>query len=131
MPFLAQWIRKSRTCLTASIVTMVELKRPSQTVAFVSEILSKHMSQDKALSLDTVLGDGRFAHDFPITVGSARQLGLPVSIDMPSTIYELMDLYPQAGSGRPSVLYVPLRHFGGEEGSPERSSPSRAGRNVD
>ncbi len=127
----------------ASIVKIVEFKQPShvsdemlvladiaqkarvQTFAFVAEILRKRMSQDKALSLATVLSDGRFTHDFPITVGSARQLGLPVSIDMPSTIYALMDLYPQAGSGRPSVLYVPLRHFGGEEGSPQRSSPSR------
>ena len=107
------------------VLADIAQKARVQTVAFVAEILRKHMSQDKALSLATVLSDGRFTHDFPITVGSARQLGLPVSIDMPSTIYELMDLYPQAGSGRPSVLYVPLRHFGGEEGSPEKSAPSR------
>jgi len=24
-------------------------------------------------------------------------------------VYDLMDLYPQGGRGRPSVLYVPLR----------------------
>jgi hypothetical protein len=28
---------------------------------------------------------------------------------MPPLIYELMDLYPQSGQGRPSVMYVPLR----------------------
>jgi len=28
---------------------------------------------------------------------------------MPRTVYDLMDLYPQGGKGRPSVLYVPLR----------------------
>jgi hypothetical protein len=28
---------------------------------------------------------------------------------MPPLIYELMDLYPQSGEGRPSVMYVPLR----------------------
>jgi hypothetical protein len=39
----------------------------------------------------------------------ARKLGLPVSTDMPPLIYQLMDLYPQAGLGRPSVMYVPLR----------------------
>ena len=27
---------------------------------------------------------------------------------MPALIYDLMDLYPQAGEGRPSVMYVPL-----------------------
>ena len=127
----------------ASIVKIVELKQPShvsdemlvladiaqkarvQTATFVAEILRKHMSQDKALTLATILSDGRFTHDFPISVESARQLGLPVSINMPPAIYDLMDLYPQAGSGRPSVLYVPLRQLGGEKASPERSSPSR------
>ena len=127
----------------ASIVKMVELKQPShvsdemlvladiaqkarvQTGTFVAEILGKHLSRDKALSLATILSDGRFTHDFPITVESARRLGLPVSINMPPTIYDLMDLYPQAGSGRPSVLYVPLRHLGKEEASPKTSSPPR------
>jgi len=28
---------------------------------------------------------------------------------MPRTVYDLMDLYPQGGKGRPSALYVPLR----------------------
>ena len=36
-----------------------------------------------------------------------KQLGLPVSTDMPRTVYDLMDLYPQGAKGRPSVLYVP------------------------
>lgn len=127
----------------ASIVKMVGLKQPShvsdemlvladiaqkarvQTATFVAGILRKHLSRDKALSLATILSDGRFTHDFPITVESARQLGLPVSINMPPTIYDLMDLYPQAGSGRPSVLYVPLRHLGGGEARPKTSSPPR------
>jgi len=52
--------------------------------------------------------EGRWTHDFPITVEAARQFGLPISTDMPPIIYELMDLYPQAGIGRPSVTYVPL-----------------------
>ena len=35
--------------------------------------------------------------------------GLTVSTDMPTTVYDLMDLYPQGAEGRPSVLYVPFR----------------------
>ncbi len=111
----------------ASIVRAVELKKPSmvgdemlvladvaakarlQTVSFVAEVLLKHLPKQKAVELATVLSDGRFTHDFPILVEAARRLGLPISTDMPPKIYELMDLYPQAGSGRPSVLYVPLR----------------------
>jgi ClpP class serine protease len=116
----------------ASIIRMVELKKPSnvgdemlvladmaqkarlQTATFVVEVLLKHLPKEKAINLATILSDGRFTHDFPIMLESARQLGLPISTDMPRTIYELMDLYPQAGSGRPSVLYVPLRRLSGD-----------------
>ncbi len=110
-----------------SIIRTVELKKPAavsdemlvladmaakarlQTASFVAELLLKHFPKEKAVEIATVLSDGRFTHDFPIMVDSARELGLQISTDMPPIIYELMDLYPQAGAGRPSVLYVPLR----------------------
>jgi ClpP class serine protease len=110
----------------ASILKAVELKSPAhvddetlvladiaskarvQTAAFVAEILNKHLSKQKAARLAMVLADGRWTHDFPITVEAAKELGLPISTNMPQTVYDLMDLYPQSGSGRPSVLYVPF-----------------------
>lgn len=111
----------------ASIVKLPELKKPAaisdemlilvdvaakariQVGVFVAEVLAKHLPRDKAAALATVLAEGRWTHDFPITVELARQLGLPVSTNMPRAVYDLMDLYPQGGTGRPSVLYVPLR----------------------
>jgi len=111
----------------ASIVAAVTLKRPEQVsdemlvradvaakarrqvASFVAEVLLKHLPQQKAAALAVALSEGRWTHDFPITVEGARQLGLPISVDMPPLIYQLMDLYPQAGTNRPSVLYVPLR----------------------
>jgi ClpP class serine protease len=111
----------------ASIVKLLELKPVSQisdemlvmadvaqkarvqVASFVAEVLLKHLPKDRAAALAAALSEGRWTHDFPITVEAARQLGLPVSTNMPATIYELMDLYPQAGNGRPSVMYVPLR----------------------
>jgi len=42
-------------------------------------------------------------------------MGLPISTDMPRLIYDLMDLYPQSGEGRPSVTYVPLRRDGSHQ----------------
>ena len=111
----------------ASIVKLLELKPPhqisdemlvltdiaqkarGQVAAFVDHALLKHMPRERAALLATALSEGRWTHDFPITVDMARQLGLPVSTDMPPLIYELMDLYPQSGQGRPSVMYVPLR----------------------
>jgi ClpP class serine protease len=120
----------------ASIVRMVETKGPRnvsdqmlvladvaqkariQVAYFVSELLRKHYSQKKAIEIATVLSDGRWTHDFPILVVNAKELGLPVSTDMPRTVYDLMDLYPQGAKGRPSVLYVPFRRVGGPESVP-------------
>ena len=110
-----------------SIVKLPELKKPAlisdemlilvdvaakariQVGVFVAEVLAKRLPREKAAALATVLTEGRWTHDFPITVELAHQLGLPVSTNMPRTVYDLMDLYPQGGKGGPSVLYVPLR----------------------
>ena len=111
----------------ASIVKLLAIKKPAeisdemliladisakarvQVATFVVEVLLKHLPKDKAVALATTLTEGRWTHDFPITVEMARALGLPISTGMPRTVYDLMDLYPQGGKGRPSVLYVPLR----------------------
>jgi len=121
----------------ASILKVLEVKKPDQVsdltlvladvarkarvqvTSFVSDLLSKHMAKDKASELALILTEGRWTHDYPITVQQARSLGISVSTDMPRTVYELMDLYPQAGAGRPSVLYVPMgRGAGAADGSP-------------
>ena len=46
-----------------------------------------------------------------------------VTTDMPRTVYDLMDLYPQGGRGRPSVLYVPLRPSLPERGESTPPAP--------
>ena len=91
------------------ILADVAAKARTQVGAFVAKVLLKHLPKPKATALATTLSDGHWTHDFPITVEMARGLGLPVTTDMPRTVYDLMDLYPQGGRGRPSVLYVPLR----------------------
>jgi ClpP class serine protease len=111
----------------ASIVNLLRFKKPFQisdemliladmaqkarlqVASFVVQVLRKHMPERKALELATILSEGRWTHDFPLPVQIIQQLGLKVSTDMPRKVYELMDLYPQSGGGRPSVLYVPLR----------------------
>jgi ClpP class serine protease len=100
------------------VMADVAQKARVQVASFVAEVLLKHLPKDRAAALATALSEGRWTHDFPITVEGARQLGLPVSTNMPAEIYQLMDLYPQSGSGRPSVMYVPLR----------RSAPARDAR---
>lgn len=88
----------------------------------ITDLLSKHYPKDKAQQLAAILSEGRWTHDYPIGVQAARSLGITISTAMPQTVYELMDLYPQAGNGRPSVLYVPLRQ--GPEGLEEPPAPA-------
>jgi len=94
-----------QTLILADIAT----KARTQVAGFLTEILLKHHTKDKAAALALLLSEGRWTHDFPITVQSAQELGLPVSTDLPPLVYELMDLYPQGRTEKPSVLYVPFR----------------------
>lgn len=110
-----------------SIVKLLAFKRPPQisdemliladmaqkarvqVVSFVAQVLLKHLPEKKAVELATLLSEGRWTHDFPLTVQAVQQFGLNVSTTMPRKVYDLMELYPQGGGGRPSVLYVPVR----------------------
>ena len=118
----------------ASILTVLKVKKPQnvkdetivladiaakariQVASFVAEVLAKHLPPKKAEELAVALSEGRWTHDFPITVGMAKQFGLNVSTSMPRIVYDLMDLYPQANAQRPSVVYVPLRGSHDEKG---------------
>ena len=76
--------------------------------SLVEILTSNRMAVDKAEALADKLSSGVWTHDYPISVGEAQELGLPVSTDMPQEVYQLMALYPQAGSRRPSVNYIPI-----------------------
>jgi ClpP class serine protease len=102
------------------VLADVAQKARIQVATFVAQVLLKHMPEERAAAVATALSEGRWTHDFPITVEAARAMGLPVSTAMPPLVYELMDLYPQSGEGRPSVMYVPLR----------RATPNHASRDL-
>lgn len=117
----------------ASILKVLEVKKPEdiddatiiladiaakarvQVAALVAQILSKHFPPDRASALAATLTEGRWTHDFSISAQMARELGLPVSTEMPLMVYQLMNLYPQANAMRPSVIYVPTP-IGSEKG---------------
>jgi ClpP class serine protease len=100
------------------ILADIAEKARNQVGAFVAQVLLKHMPEKKAEQVATLLTEGRWTHDFPITVRMARSVGLNVSTDMPRAVYDLMDLYPQGGGTRPSVWYVPIRRPPGGPPSP-------------
>jgi ClpP class serine protease len=129
----------------ASIVKILEHKKPSQIsdemliladmaqkarvqlASFVVQVLLKHMAEKQAIQLATILSEGRWTHDFPLPVQAWKQFGLKVSTDMPHKVYELMDLYPQGGGGRPSVIYIPMRRNADQKNqAPDISTPPRA-----
>ncbi|MEP0806886.1 MAG: ATP-dependent Clp protease proteolytic subunit [Chloroflexota bacterium] len=73
----------------------------------VSQLLQDKLPPEKADQLAATLSTGTWTHDYPITVTEARELGLPVSTEMPAEIYQIMALYPQTAQRRPSVEYIP------------------------
>jgi len=83
-------------------------KAIAQVRAVVVELASRRLPAEQAETLAATLTGGTWTHDYPITVTEARSLGFAVSTEMPRVIYDLMQLYPQAGRRRPSVDYVPL-----------------------
>src|SRR5438445_7662214 len=105
------------------VLADIAQKARVQVASFVVQVLLKHMPEKRALEVAAVLSEGRWAHDFPITVQAARSLGLKVSTEMPRTVYDVMDLYPQGGGIKPSVWYVPLRRAPARGGSTTQPSP--------
>lgn len=101
------------------ILADIAQKARVQVASFVAQLLAKHMPEKESLEVASVLSEGRWTHDYPITVDAARKLGLKVSTDMPRLVYDLMDLYPQGGGIRPSVWYVPMRRPGAAPSAPQ------------
>jgi ClpP class serine protease len=90
------------------ILADVAAKAVRQVERAVRELVSQYLDDERAAKLAHTLTSGVWTHDYPIMVHEARELGLPVSTDMPVEVFELMRLYPQTAQRRPSVEYVPL-----------------------
>ncbi|MDW7998553.1 MAG: ATP-dependent Clp protease proteolytic subunit, partial [Thermodesulfovibrio sp.] len=73
----------------------------------IIEIISRSHPQEKAREIAEKLVSGKWTHDYPISAEEAKNLGLPVSTNMPKEIMLLMNLYPQPV--RQSVEYIPVR----------------------
>lgn len=67
------------------------------------------MGEEAGAALAKRLATGTWTHDYPISADEAREMGLPVSTEMPDEVLELMTLYPQPvkrqGGG---VEYLPI-----------------------
>jgi ClpP class serine protease len=91
------------------VLADVGRKAIAQVRAAARELLTDKMAGDKADAIAEKLSTGHWTHDYPISAAEAKDLGLPVSTDMPDAVLELMTLYPQPvraqGGG---VEYLPV-----------------------
>jgi ClpP class serine protease len=85
-------------------------KAIAQLRSTVEELLGDKMTSERAGELAGVLTEGTWTHDYPITIDTARGLGLSVSNAMPAELLQLMSLYPQPVQQRPTVEYVERRY---------------------
>lgn len=98
-----------QTLVTADVAR----KAIAQVQSFVRALLEDSIPKQKVdpAKIDSIidrLTTGQVTHDYPITVEEAQAIGLPVTAGLPMEIYNLMELYPQPMTGRPSVQYIPL-----------------------
>jgi ClpP class serine protease len=93
------------------IMADIARKAVGQIRSLIINILSHgQMPHDKAEALAEMLSSGIWTHDYPIGVSEAKEMGLAVNSEVPQEVYQLMNLFPSAGRGRPSVLYIPLKY---------------------
>lgn len=91
------------------IMADVARKAVGQIRSMIITILSHgQIPKEKAETLADMLSSGIWTHDYPIGVMEAKEMGLPVNTDVPQEVYQLMSLFPQAGRGRPTVMYIPM-----------------------
>lgn len=95
------------------IMADIARKAIAQVQRFVRTLLEDNIPVQKINpeDIDTIiekLTTGQVTHDYPITVEEATEMGLPITVGLPNSIYELMDLYPQAKAARPTVQYIPM-----------------------
>lgn len=98
---------------------MADLSRKAlrQVQKFVRTLLQDTVPQpkiapEKVESIIEALTTGRVTHDCPVTVEEAAELGMPITVGLPKSIYNLMELFPQSQGGRPSVQYIPMPYDG-------------------
>ena len=74
----------------------------------ITRLVEDKLAEAEAQKLAETLSSGQWTHDYPIKFDEAQEMGLPVTVEVPEQVYDLMELYPQGGRRRPSVQHVPI-----------------------
>ena len=72
------------------------------------ELLADPLGAERAAAVAEKMTGGTWTHDYAITPDEARDLGLPVTTDMPDEVLQLLSLYPQPVRSVPTVEYLPV-----------------------
>jgi ClpP class serine protease len=76
------------------ILADISRKAIQQVKNTIQRIMCRDYPAEVGARVAEELASGQWTHDYPITVDEARSLGLNVSTDLPTEIYQLMNLYP-------------------------------------
>ena len=90
------------------ILADISRKAIDQVKKTIRDIACCQYDDQVAKNLADTFASGRWTHDYPISFEEAKELGLRVSDKVPEEVYQLMNLYPQANTRRPSVEFIPL-----------------------
>jgi ClpP class serine protease len=92
------------------VMADVGRKAIAQLKQSAGDILKKRLPVEMAEALAEKLSTGTWTHDFPLFAATAKELGLPISTEMPNDVLELMKLYPQPvrAQGGGGVEYLPI-----------------------
>jgi ClpP class serine protease len=95
------------------VLADVGRKAIEQVKQSATDLLARRLPAEQASSLAEKLSTGTWTHDYPLFASNAKELGLPVSTDMPDDVLDLMKLYPQPtrmqNTGGVEYLPVPRR----------------------
>jgi ClpP class serine protease len=85
-------------------------KAMAQVKKAARELLTRHLQPSEADAAAEKMTSGIWTHDYPIMAPEAKELGLPVSTDIPNEVIELMKLYPQPTQQKQvgGVEYLPV-----------------------
>jgi len=89
------------------ILIDVAKKALDQVRSLVHKLLEGKLKEDEIEEVCKKLTEGRWTHDYPLTVEDLREMKLKVEVGLPEEIYRLMRLYPQPARFTPTVEYVP------------------------
>ena len=92
--------------LTLVLADMSE-KALAQVKRGAVELLTPRLDHASAEKLAEKLAGGQWTHDYALTANEAAELGLPVTVGMPTNVLELMKLYPQPVQ-RSGVEFLPI-----------------------